>query len=104
MDASVEMKIQAIDKMIELRKQLIVMQDNMGVWNGLDKDCVILVYNASEFFDIAKHVGANVESDEICEQGLRIMFSYKNTTFVAYINPSDYQHYESEIDRGDSDA
>ena len=43
MDASIEMKLLAIDRMIDMRKQLIAMQDNLGMSNGLGADERILV-------------------------------------------------------------
>ena len=104
MEGSIEMKMQAIDKMIELRNQLIVMQKNIGVWNGFDKDDVILIYDNSDFFNIARHVGANVNSDNVSEIGLRTVFNYKDVKFVAYIKQEEYQMYEHEIYKGDENV
>lgn len=51
MKMSIEMKIQALDKMIEMRKQLMAMQDNLRVYNSMDKDTAVLIYSLEDFFE-----------------------------------------------------
>lgn len=105
MENSMEMKMQAIDKMLEMRKQIIDMQDNLGMYNGFDKDTPVLIYNTEEFFEMARHVKAGVSTGYIADDGMiNVMFSYNETLFNTYILPGEYQFYEEEIDRGETDA
>ena len=104
-EMSIEMRKVALDKMIEIRKQLLVMQDNLGVYNCLDKDSTVLIYSTEDFFEIARHVKANITSGNLDECYLQLFFKYNETTFTTYILPDEYQLYESEIDAsGDEDV
>lgn len=104
MEGSIEMKMQAIDKMIEMRNQLIVMQDNLNMFNGFDKNGTVIIHNTSAFFEIAKHVGAKVEPGNMTNAGLRTMFNYKDVKFVAYIDSEERILYEHEIHRSDANV
>ena len=50
MECSMEMKMQAVDKMLAVRKQLITMQDKVGMWNQVDDRTPLLIYNTEDFF------------------------------------------------------
>lgn len=104
MEGSIEMKMQAIDKMIEIRNQLIVMQKKLNIWNEFDEDDEILVYDTPEFFDIARHIGAKVESDGTYSSGLHVLFTYKDVKFSTYVNSSELSIYEHEIHRSDENV
>ncbi|MGN0352428.1 MAG: hypothetical protein ACI4ES_12315 [Roseburia sp.] len=104
MDCSIEMKIQALDRMIEMRKQLITMQDNLGVYNSLSEDTFVLIYRTENFFEIANELKANVESGPTTKEGdIILSFYYKDTKFSTFILPKEYELLKHEIDRGESD-
>ena len=70
MDASIEMKLLAIDRMIDMRKQLIAMQDNLGMSNGLSADERILVFHLEDLLELSKAIGTEVhETGYISERG-----------------------------------
>lgn len=105
MESSIEIKIQALDKMLEMRKQLITMQDNLGMFTSAAKEIPILIYQTEEFFEVANEVGANVVSGDIVDQGMiELLFDYKEASFHTYILPGEYQLHEHEIDRGNENA
>jgi hypothetical protein len=101
MKMSIEMKMQGLDKMIEMRKQLVVMQDNLGVFNGFGKDDGILIYSTEEFLEIANHVNTNVVSEALEKENYtRLSFDYNGTVFHTFILPHEHEAYKSEIDLG----
>lgn len=103
MDCSTEMKMQAIDKMIEMRNQLITMQDNLGMYNSVDNETPILIYQTDDFFEIANMVNGKVKSGDVMDSGrIEITFNYKDTEFNTFILPVEYQLHEHEIDRGEN--
>lgn len=105
MESSIEMKMQAIDKMLELRKQIIDMQDKLGVYNGLGESDCVLIYNTEDFFEMARRVKERVSTGNIASNGMiSIMFSYNGVLFNTFIWPREYQLHEDEIDRGETDA
>lgn len=102
MDASIEMKLQAIDRMIDIRKQLIVMQDNLGMSNGLDSDEKVLIYHLKDLLELAKAVGNEAyETGYKSERGYtEVVFEYKGVAFNTYILPEEYELYKSKTGRG----
>lgn len=105
MECSMEMKMQAIDKMLEVRKQLSAIQNNLGMWNSTDDTCPVLIYQTENFFEVANEVNASVRSGEITDKGMiEILFNYKDVLFKTFILPGEYQLHEHEIDRGENDA
>lgn len=105
MKGSMEMKMQAIDEMLEMRKQMIVMQDNLGIYNGFGKGDKILIYSTEDFFEMARRVKERVSTGNIASNGMiSIMFSYNGVLFNTFIWPREYQLHENEIDRGETDA
>ena len=105
MENSMEMKMQAIDLMLEARKQMIVMQDNLGIYNGFGKGDRILIYSTEDFFEMARYVKEKVRTGDIADNGMiNVMFSYNGVIFNTFILPGEYQLYEEEIDRGEADA
>ena len=104
MEMSIEMKMQALDKMIEMRNQLIAMQNNLGVYNSMDEESSILVYSTEDFFEIARYVKANVSSDGIVMGNTRLVFQYKGTGFTTHVLPCEYKEYKNEIDVGEQNV
>ena len=105
MKCNMEMKIQAIDRMLEMRSQLIAMQDNLGMYNAFGADCPVLIYQTEDFFEVSNEVNASVQSGDITDSGMiELRFSYKDTEFNTFILPGEYQLHEHEIDRGENDA
>ncbi len=104
MDASIEMKLLAIDRMIDMRKQLIAMQDNLGMSNGLSADEKILVYHLEDLLELSKAIGTEVhETGYISERGYtEVAFEYKGVTFNTYILSEEYELYKNEKGRGNS--
>jgi len=101
MEMSIEMKMQALDKMIEMRNQMVTMQDNLGVYNGFDKDSGILIYSTEDFLEIAKHVSTSIASRELKEIGnVELSFNYNGTEFRTFVLPCEYEEYKSEISAG----
>lgn len=101
MDASIEMKLLAIDKMIGMRKQLIAMQDNLGMSNGFGVDDRILVYHLEDLLELSKAIETEVhETGYISEHGyMEVAFEYKGVTFNTYILPEEYELYKAEEGR-----
>ena len=105
MEGSIEMKMQAIDKMIELRSQLITMQENLGMYNGFEERTSILIYKTDVFFEYASHIGTKVTSVYVTDDGdICVMFTYKDVMFDTYVKPEEYQMYEHEIYKGDENV
>lgn len=101
MEMSIEMKMQALDKMIEMRNQMVTMQDNLGVYNGFDKDNGILIYSTEDFLEIAKHVSTSIASRELEKIGnVELSFNYNGTEFHTFVLPCEYEEYKSEINAG----
>ena len=48
MNCSVEMKLQTIDKMLAMREQLIVMQNNLGMSTGVGISDKILIFRLED--------------------------------------------------------
>ena len=104
MEMSIEMKIQGLDKMIEMRKQLSVMQDNLGIYNGFGKDDSILIYFTEEFLEIANYVNARIASKALeKENHAELSFNYNGVVFHTYILPCEYEVYKDKIDLGGGD-
>ena len=104
MEMSTEMKMQALDKMIEMRNQLIAMQDNLGVYNGFDKDSGILIYSTEEFIEIAKHVNTSISSRVLEKIGsVELSFNYNGTEFHTFALPCECEEYKNELNLGGSD-
>lgn len=104
MKMSIEMKMQGLDKMIEMRKQLAVMQDNLGAYNGFGKDDSILIYSTEEFLEIANHVNARVTSEALEKKNhAELLFNYNDVVFHTYILPCEYETYKDKIDLGGGD-
>ena len=104
MDASIEMKLLAIDRMIDMRKQLIVMQDNLRMNSGLDSSEKVLVYHLKDLLELSKAIGTEVhETGYISDRGyMEVAFEYKGVTFNTYILPKEYELYKNEEGRGNS--
>ena len=100
MEISIEMKMQELDKMLEMREQLAVMQDNLGVYNSFDKKSNILIYSTKEFIFIARCLNASVGVRNVGEKNKHLIFSYRGTKFVTYILPCEYEEYKGEIVAG----
>lgn len=105
MDCSMEMKLQAIDKMIEMRNQLIGMQENLRMSNGFTVDGSILVFETNDLIELSKAVEADIhKTGYITKDGFpEIAFEYKGIKFNTYDYSNDYERYENQTARGDED-
>lgn len=63
MNDSIEMKLQAIDKMIDMRKQLITMQENLNMSTGVDFNDEILVYHLKDLQELAEATGNKIHEN-----------------------------------------
>ena len=106
MEASIEMKIVVLDQMLEVRKQLIEMQEGLGMYNGLDLESTILIYSPKEFIEYSKAVGADfAETGYKTDEGNReIAFEYKGMSFNTYVYPEEYELYKEELSGGIKNA
>ena len=91
MKCSIEMKLQAIDKMITTREQLITMQDNLGMDNGLRLGTGILVYSLEDLQELSKATGNEIrETGYVSDTGwVNVAFEYKGIAFNTYLPPED---------------
>lgn len=96
MDCSVEMKLQAIDKMIAMREQLAAMQNNLGMNNGFDLDDKILVYRLNGLKELSKATGNEIhETGYVSDTGfVEVSFEYKEVIFHTYLSPNEYKAYK----------
>lgn len=99
MDASIEMKVQAVNKMLAQRKRLSKMLVSLGMYDGVNPDSNIIVYETSEFFQYAEILGAEArQSDyEPVNYSARIDFSYNGYTFSAYLTDAEVKTYADRI-------
>ena len=99
MESSIEMKMQAIDKMLEQRKQLIIMANNTGLHMGFDPDTSITVYDASDFFEYAEKFGSEVKESDFKPSTGRICvyFSYHDCDFDCYLDATEVKEYAQRI-------
>lgn len=89
MEGSIEMKMQALDKMLEHRKQLVALQIELGMWNDFDERDSVLIFSVEDFFLYANHIGAKVTCKKAGEDGsfpVKLEFSYKEALFTTYTN------------------
>lgn len=96
MDCSVEMKLQAIDKMIAMREQLTAMQDNLEMNNGFSNDDKILVYRLDGLKELSKAIGNEIhETRYVSDAGyVEVAFEYKKVVFHTYLSPEEYKAYK----------
>lgn len=105
MDASIEMKLQAIDKMIDMRNQLITMQENLNMSTGVDLDNEVLVYRLKDLRELAEATGNKIhENGYTSNDGcVGVAFKYKETGFCTYLAPDVYEAYKNETESGGKD-
>ena len=96
MDCSIEIKLQAIDKMIAMREQLAAMQDNLGMNNGFSLDDKILVYRLDDLKELSKATGNEIhETGYVSDTGfVEVAFGYKEVVFHAYLSPEEHKAYK----------
>ncbi len=96
MDCSIEMKLQAIDKMIAMREQLAAMQDNLGMNNGFSLDDKILFYRLDDLKELSKATGNEIhETGHVSDVGyVEVAFEYKEVVFHTYLSPNEYKAYK----------
>ena len=104
MEMTMDMKIDAIKKMIEMRNQLITMQRNLGMWDGFEPFTAILILSQNEFFEIAKAVEAPVFGKKLkrniktgTQYNIELYFSFNGTDFHTFVNKYEYKKYRKEI-------
>ncbi len=104
MVGSVEMKIQALNEMIEARTRMLDLQEALGMFSIFRDEC-ILICDTDEFFAYAKHIGVKVTHNGTTPGGsIHVIFTYKEVRFSAHIPPDDYRRYQQEIEGGDTDV
>lgn len=105
MDVSIEMKLQAINKMLDMRNQLIAMQENLGMYDGFDASSSVLVYEIEDLLKLSEAVHCELhETGYITDQGnVSVAFEYKGSSFSSYFSPDDYERYKDKIARGSKD-
>lgn len=105
MECSMEMKMQAVDEMLAVRKQLITMQDKVGMWNQVDDRTPLLIYNTEDFFEMAEYVGEKISSRYI-EEGkyYSLRFTYNETVFSTQVIPKEYEKLKNKISEEEADA
>ncbi len=95
MNASMEMKILELDKMLELRAQLAATQSKLGMNVGFDKDEAVIIYNLKEFIEIADYVGERIRKGDRTSSGMIIYyFCYKGITFRRFVFPEEEKQLE----------
>lgn len=107
MEGSIEMKRQILDKMLDVREQMVALENDLGIYHiYVDGDSDVLFHNKEEFFYFAKLMGAKVESDyEKDEIGdISVKFIYREVTFKTFLNEEESQLYQHEIARSDADV
>lgn len=100
MECSVEMKIQAIDKMLELAKQLMVMQDNLGVNVYFDNGGSVSIWDVDSFFKIADEVEAQIKYNpkRSCTWYDYFEFLYKDIRITTFVDAENYHFWKERVD------
>lgn len=101
MNGSIEMKLQAIDKMTDMRKQLITMQENLNMSTGVDFNDEILVYHLKDLQELAEATGNKIHENGYTSNDGWI--EYKETGFRTYLAPDEYKAYKGETESGGKD-
>ena len=85
MECSLEMKLQAIDKMIAMREQLVAMQSNYRMNNGFELGGKILAYCLEDLQELSKTTGNEIyETGYVSDTGwTEVTFEYKEIGFHA---------------------
>ena len=102
MDCSVEMKLQAIDKMIAMREQLATMQSNLRMDNGLHSGGEILVYLLEDLQELSKVTGSKIhETGYVTDDGwIKVALEYNGAVFNIYLSPDKYKAYKDGDESG----
>lgn len=105
MNGSIEMKLQAIDKMIDIRNQLITMQENLNMSTGVDFGDGVLVYRLKDLQELAEATGNEIhENGYTSNDGwIGVASKYKGTEFHTYLAPDEYKAYKGETESGGKD-
>lgn len=94
MDTGTEMKFRELEKMLNLREQLIETQNALGKEGIFSNDDMswssMLVYSITEFMEIAEHVGSKIERNSKMYDGMiNFFFRYRGIKFNTYAYPKD---------------
>lgn len=102
MDCSVEMKLQAIDRMIAMREQLAAMQSNLTMDTGLNSDGKILVYRSEDLRELSKAIGNKMyETGYVSDSSwVEVALEYKGVVFNTYLPPNKYKAYKDGDESG----
>lgn len=90
MDASIEMKIQEIDKLLELRKQIIEIQTPLNMDIGVYGFETVLIENNEDFLELADYVGKGIEKGIVARSGnVEFLLKYKGIKFNIFVRPDN---------------
>lgn len=105
MEMSIEMMIQSLNRMIDIRNLLIDMQDDIGVYNSVGKETSVLVYQTERFFKMAEFLNAEVQSgDNEIHGDMRLFFYHKEIAICTYILSHERELYRDRIQAGEDNA
>lgn len=105
MNGSIEMKLQAIDKMIDMRNQLITMQENLNMSTGVDFSNGVLVHSLKDLQELAEATGNEIhETEYVPGDGWKeVAFEYKEISLHTFLTQDEYEAYKSENESGGKD-
>ena len=105
MDCSVEMKLQAIDRMIAMREQLAAMQSNLRMDTGLNSSGRILVYFLEDLQELSKATGNKMhKTGYVTDSGcIEVALEYKGVVFNTYLSSNKYKAYKDGDESGGKD-
>ena len=98
MNASIEMKAVALEKLIAARKDLLQQQYNLHAYCSALEECSILIYSTKEFMEYAEYFERQVSVGKEPEAyiGTRLSFFYKKTEICAYASDLEMKKYFGE--------
>ena len=97
-----EMKLLVIDKMLDVRKQLITIQRSLDM-SSLSYDTTVLVYLFEDLLELSEMTGSEIYKDHVSDGvGVCVALEYKRVVFDTYISPDEYEAYMNR--RGDETA
>lgn len=102
MNCSVEMKLQTIDKMLAMREQLIVMQNNLGMSTGVGISDKILIFRLEDLQELSKATGNKMyETGYVSDSSwVEVALEYKGVVFNTYLPPNKYKAYKDGDESG----
>lgn len=104
MDASIEMKVQKLDELIELRKKAVELQKELGVDIGI-YESNILIHDLDEFVDLANYLDGDVQVRDACSVIKKeIKFLYREIWLGAFVQSKELESVLSRIKNSTTDT